>query len=313
MPRSSLTALVTGGCRGIGYHVGKEIIKKLHSATCYLTSRDALNFNGHEILIGMELGTAARFRTKFITLDVRDVGQIGELRRTLMSRHNGIDILVNNAAVYLQPSQDSKQFGAQTKTILETNYWGTRNIVTAFMPHFNPNCRIVNITSNMAHHSAGNSQEEVLLRKNLEDKFSRVSTIHELDGMLKAFQTDVLMGCWRENEWPSCAYSVSKMAINVYTRLLQDQLDKDTSKEDVVVNAVYPATPHSKIDQSNIAVTDLKEGARLIFYMATSKKNTWNTRGKVVWNNSNIVDIADDASLHQYDRSQPLHLKTVLS
>ena len=46
----------------------------------------------------------------------------------------------------------------------------------------------------------------------------------------------------------------------------------------MVVNAVYPATPHSKIDQSNIAVTDLKEGARLIFYMATSKKNTWNTR-----------------------------------
>ena len=31
---------------GIGYHVGKEIIKKLQSATCYLTSRDALNFSG---------------------------------------------------------------------------------------------------------------------------------------------------------------------------------------------------------------------------------------------------------------------------
>ena len=92
--------------------------------------------------------------------------------------------------------------------------------MTAFMPHFNPNCRIVNITSNMAHHSAGSSQEEILLRMNLEEKFSRVSTIHELDGLLKAYQTDVLMGCWRENEWPSCAYSVSKMAINVYTRSL---------------------------------------------------------------------------------------------
>ena len=93
----------------------------------------------------------------------------------------------------------------------------------------------------------------------------------------------------------------------------------------MVVNAVYPATPHSKIDQSNIAVTDMKEGARLIFYMATSKKNTRNTRsvrsggnmkyshvnfrGKVVWNNSNIVDIADDSSLHQYDRSQQPALK----
>ena len=61
-------------------------------------------------------------------------------------------------------------------------------------------------------------------------------------------------------------------------RLLQERLDKDTNKEDVVVNAVYPATPHSKIDQSNIALTDVTEGARLIFYMATSKKNTRNTR-----------------------------------
>ena len=220
---------------GIGYHVGKEILKKLQSATCYLTSRDSLNFSGencsfllsrpdhdlpsgHEILIGMELGTAARHRDKFLTLDVRDVGQIGSLRKTLMDKHGGIYILVNNTAVYLPPVEDQAQFGVQTKTILETNYWGTRNLVNAFMPHFNPNCRIVNITSNMAHHSAGACQEEILLRKNLEDKFSRIKTMYELDGFLRAFQTDVLMGTWRENEWPSCAYSVSKMAINVYTR-----------------------------------------------------------------------------------------------
>ena len=123
-----------------------------------------------------------------------------------------------------------------------------------------------------------------------------------------------------------CYLVLPHVITNIFgSRLLQDQLDKDTSKEDVVVNAVYPATPHSKIDQSNIAVTDMKEGARLIFYMATSKKNTRNTRsvrsggnmkyshvnfrGKVVWNNSNIVDIADDSSLHQYDRSQQPALK----
>ena len=176
--------------------------------------------SGHEILIGMELGTAARHRAKFLTLDVRDVAQIGSLSKNLMDKHAGIDILVNNAAVYLPPAEDPAMFGIQTKTILETNYWGTRNLVNAFMPHFNPNCRIVNITSNMAHHTAGTSQEEIQLRKNLEEKFSKIRTMYELDGFVKAFQTDVLMGTWRQNEWPPCAYSVSKMAINVYTRLL---------------------------------------------------------------------------------------------
>ena len=42
----------------------------------------------------------------------------------------------------------------------------------------------------------------------------------------------------------------------------------------MVVNAIYPATHHSKINQSNIALTDVREGARLIYFMATSKKNT---------------------------------------
>ena len=146
---------------GIGYHVGKEIIKKLESATCYLTSRDAtMNFSGencsfilaspsssiisgHEILIGMELGTAARHRAKFLTLDVRDVPQIGSLRKSLMDKHAGIDILVNNAAVYYQPTEDQTQFVNQTKTILETNYWGTRNLgrfVTNLLEDFTNNC-----------------------------------------------------------------------------------------------------------------------------------------------------------------------------
>ena len=147
---------------GIGYHVGKEIIKKLESTTCYLTSRDAtMNFSGencsfkipdhgqaspsssiisgHEILIGMQLGTAARQRAKFLTLDVRDVPQIGSLRKTLMDKHAGIDILVNNAAVYYQPVEDQTQFANQTKAILETNYWGTRNLgrcMTKFIGKF---------------------------------------------------------------------------------------------------------------------------------------------------------------------------------
>ena len=104
----------------------------------------------------------------------------------------------------------------------EQIYWKISILiaVNAFMPHFNPNCRIVNITSNMAHHSAGSSPEEILLRKNLEVKFNKIKTMYELDGFLRAFQTDVMLGSWRENEWPSCAYSVSKMAINVYTRLV---------------------------------------------------------------------------------------------
>ena len=49
--------------------------------------------------------------------------------------------------------------------------------------------------------------------------------------------------------------------IPVYYRILQHQFDEDDRK-DVVVNAVYPCTKHSKIDQSNMQVLDAEEGGQ---------------------------------------------------
>ena len=47
------------------------------------------------------------------------------------------------------------------------------------------------------------------------------------------------------NDWPTCAFSVSKMAVNTFTRLLQKELDEQ-GKSDIIVNAVYPGTHHSE-------------------------------------------------------------------
>ena len=40
MPRMIRLALVTGGTKGIGYYVGKEIVKRIPTVVCYMTSRD---------------------------------------------------------------------------------------------------------------------------------------------------------------------------------------------------------------------------------------------------------------------------------
>ena len=85
---------------------------------------------------------------------------------------------------------------------------------------------------------------------------------------------------WPSTFTPGCSQNGANSFFYVKTlcRILQETLDEDSEKEDVVVNAIYPATPHSKINQSNIALTDVREGARLIFFMATSRKNTGNIR-----------------------------------
>lgn len=45
MPRRTRVALVTGGTKGIGYYIGKEIVKRIPSAVCYMTSRDSVSGN----------------------------------------------------------------------------------------------------------------------------------------------------------------------------------------------------------------------------------------------------------------------------
>ena len=44
-------------------------------------------------------------------------------------------------------------------------------------------------------------------------------------------------------------------------RILQHDFD-EANREDVVVNAVYPGTHHSKIDQSNVTLVQDEDGAR---------------------------------------------------
>lgn len=49
--------------------------------------------------------------------------------------------------------------------------------------------------------------------------------------------------------------------IFIFFRILQKEFD-DAKREDIVVNAVYPATHHSKIDQKNISLVGDEDGAR---------------------------------------------------
>ena len=58
------------------------------------------------------------------------------------------------------------------------------------------------------------------------------------------------------------------------------------------MNAVYPMTKHSKIDQSGLKLLDDEEGGRFVFYMATVMPNSHGVfpRGAVIWNNSKIVE-----------------------
>jgi len=289
MPRRSRVALVTGGCKGVGYQIGKEIIKRIPSAITYMTTRG--DTAGLSSLIGMELGGGARDRAKFVSMDVIEARSVGKLRDSIHSRFGGLNILVNNAGIYQLPDLSSPEnFSIQATELLKTNYWGTKTVLSAFYPDFKQGARIVNITSNLAHVKAKITCEQGELKQQARDKFKKCGSLCELDGLVMKFQRDADMNRCKEEGWPFCAYSVSKMAINAYTRILQRDLDNE-GRQDVVVNAVYPATKHSKIAQDGILLQTDETAANFVFYMATIMPNSAGVfpRGEVIWDNSQVV------------------------
>ena len=170
MPKMSRVALVTGATRGIGYNIGREIVKRMALTTTYMTSR--VPVTGFSAILGMELGACARERAKFVKLDVRDVEQVDQLKEKIVKNFGGLDMLVNNAGIYHAADKNPEVFPKQVQDILGTNYWGTKNVISAFQPHFKPHSRIVNITSNLGHIMSVKGMEDDL-KEALRSRFDR--------------------------------------------------------------------------------------------------------------------------------------------
>ena len=117
---------------------------------------------------------------------------------------------------------------------LETNYWGLKNVVNAFIPKLSENARIVNMSSNfsMLKMIPGREIRSILgffliiiNVFNLKYFSTGKSDLSEkdLDELMMEYQrrSTEFNDDFAELGWPRCAYTVSKVAVNAYTRILQ--------------------------------------------------------------------------------------------
>lgn len=177
-------------------------------------------------------------------MEVTDIVSVVALRNFIFNQHGQIDILVNNAAVYFYPSHDPTEHYCQVQRTMDINYWGLKNVINAFLPMMSDAARIVNMNSNYGHvsHIPGREIKQKLADPNLTEK--------ELDEMIMSYQRH----CTEFNDdfeilgWPRCSYTVSKVAVNAYTRILQRQFE-EKGCGDIVVNSIHPGSHHSKITQ----------------------------------------------------------------
>jgi len=193
-------------------------------------------------------------------------------------RHETLDILVNNAGRYEKPDTSTPAFGEQTDVILNTNYWGLKNVINGMMDIFTPGARIVNVSSHLGHLSLinGEAKKSEILREMLADPAITEKT---LDGLMTQFQSLAKVGGWGSEGWPDCPYTVSKVAVNVYTRILQREFDLDG--RGIIVNSIHPGTKHSKILQQS--VIPMEDGAYAIANCCCVPDK--GIKGQILWHN----------------------------
>jgi NAD(P)-dependent dehydrogenase (short-subunit alcohol dehydrogenase family) len=204
MTDQSPLAVISGASRGLGFETCRQLGRRGYRVL--LTARDHAKGKAAAAALrdeGLEVG--------FFPLDVTDRDSVRSLAGHLETEFGRLDVLVNNAGVFLDPMPPedpsaSSVFRADIATVrysMETNAYGPLRLCQALIPLMRGRGRVVNVSSGMG-------------------------------------QLAEMNGCCP-------GYRFSKAAINVLTRILADEL-RDTR---IKVNSVCPGWVRTEMGGPN--------------------------------------------------------------
>ena len=153
MTNKQRIAVVTGGNRGIGFEICRQLARK-KAITVILTSRD--EHKGREACQYLQ---KQELPVHFLPLDVSSASSIQKFGRQLAKEFGRCDILVNNAGVFVDRGVAGAEnftgiFQAKVddiRTTMETNVYGPLLLCQTLIPLMKKNNygRIVNMSSGM--------------------------------------------------------------------------------------------------------------------------------------------------------------------
>jgi NAD(P)-dependent dehydrogenase (short-subunit alcohol dehydrogenase family) len=143
MSKDIKVALVTGGNRGIGYELVKQLAQEGFKVI----------LAGREPEAGQEATQKLKklnLDVSFVVMDVDNQESIRQASITLNERYGRLDVLINNAGVYLG---ENEKLLTMDPSILEksmaTNFFGSYHVIQSFIPIMEKHGygRIINVSS----------------------------------------------------------------------------------------------------------------------------------------------------------------------
>lgn len=150
IPAHLRIAVVTGANRGLGLETCRQLARL--GLTVLLTSRDPAKGEAAAAALRAD-GLAVRVQP----LDVTDADSVRRLAQYLHAEFGRVDVLVNNAGVFLDPLDApdpaaASVLRAELDTVrrsMETNVYGPLRLCQALVPLMQGRGRIVNVSSGM--------------------------------------------------------------------------------------------------------------------------------------------------------------------
>ncbi|XP_026733553.1 carbonyl reductase [NADPH] 1-like [Trichoplusia ni] len=262
-------AVVTGSNKGIGFAIVRGLCKRFDGVV-YLTSRDT--GRGKQAVADLE---KEGLHPKYHQLDITNKQSVETFRDYIKSKYDGIDILVNNAAIAFKNAAP-EPVSVQAEQTLFVNYFSLLSTCDILFPILKNGARVVNVSSSMGHLSKIPSEA---LRNRLKDE---KLTIPELSGLMQQYVDAAKQGT-HAAEWGNSSYAVSKVGVtalsNIQQRLLNDR--------DIKVNSVHPGYVDTDMSSHTGPLT-IDEGASAPLFLALDAPDS--VKGQYVWFNSKIVD-----------------------
>jgi NAD(P)-dependent dehydrogenase (short-subunit alcohol dehydrogenase family) len=243
MPKATGTALVTGGNRGIGFEVCRQLGRG--GARVLLTARDAAD--GEKAVASLR---ADGLDVAFELLDVASQESIDALAMRLEGQGLRLSALINNAAITMDGFDE--RVAEQTNAV---NFFGAWRVTERLLPLLEEHGRLVMVSSGVG--------ELGSLSSELRRRFDPPPAKEALAALVREFVEDVRSGQYARKGWPRSAYRVSKAALNALTRRLAQELEGRR----VLVNAVCPGWVRTRMGGSS-APRDAQQGADTIVWAA---------------------------------------------
>ena len=106
-------------------------------------------------------------------------------------------------------------------------------------------------------------------------------------------------------------YTVSKVAVNAYTRILQKQVE-ERGYPDIVVNSLRPGSQHSKVPQEGQVTVSASDAASSVVSTALLPHPCSSPRGQFIWHDLSVVDWSR-GELWEILEQEQSHLDSLLS